>query len=78
MLDILIIGAGPAGLTAAKTIRGLRQEDEIVVVSTDQKVYGRNMLLRYLSGEKTAEKINFVEPDFFREIPGPLDLRTGR
>lgn len=63
----VIIGAGPAGLTAAKTIRGLRQEDEIVVISTDQKVYGRNMLLRYLSGEKTAEKINFVEPDFFEK-----------
>lgn len=63
----VIIGAGAAGLTAAKTIRSLRAEDEIVVVHPEKHLHARNRLVQYLSGEKTAAQINFVEADFFEK-----------
>ncbi|MBC8569825.1 NAD(P)/FAD-dependent oxidoreductase [Zongyangia hominis] len=61
----IIIGAGPAGLTAAKTIRGQKEKDEILVICPEEQVHARNRLVQYLSGEKTAAQINFVEPGFF-------------
>ena len=71
----VIIGAGAAGITAAKTIRQLRPADEIVVVSRDSQVHSRCMLHKFLSGERTAEGINFVPESFFVDyninwIPG--------
>ena len=61
----IIIGAGAAGISAAGEIRRLRPEDEIVVVSKDDQVHSRCMLHKFLSGERTAQGINFVPEDFF-------------
>lgn len=71
----VIIGAGAAGISAAKTIRELRPTDEIMVVSRDSQVHSRCMLHKFLSGERTAEGINFVPESFFVDyninwIPG--------
>jgi len=71
----LIIGAGAAGIAGAKKIRELRPGDEITVVSTDDAVYSRCMLHRYISGERDKAALSFVPGDFFeknniRWIPG--------
>ena len=40
----VIIGAGAAGIQAAKTIRSLEPDSNIVMLSTDRQVHSRCML----------------------------------
>jgi len=61
----VIIGAGAAGISAAKTIRELNNTDEIIIISTDDSVYSRCMLHNYISGERDKKKISFISDDFF-------------
>ena len=61
----VIIGAGAAGLTAARTIRAMRPQDEIVLISKDEQVVSRCMLHKYISGERAADTLSFVPEDFF-------------
>lgn len=63
----IIIGAGAAGITAAKTIRSQRHEDEIVIISTDDAVYSRCMLHKYIAGERSEESLSFVPDSFFAD-----------
>ena len=63
----VIIGAGPAAVCAAKQIRELRKDDEILMISIDEQVHSRCMLHKFLSHERTAEEIRFIEPDFFEK-----------
>ncbi|MDR2184126.1 MAG: FAD-dependent oxidoreductase [Treponema sp.] len=56
----LIIGAGAAGISAARTILKERAEDTVTIVSEDREVYSRCMLHRFISGERSAESINFI------------------
>jgi NADPH-dependent 2,4-dienoyl-CoA reductase/sulfur reductase-like enzyme len=71
----VIIGAGAAGITAAKNIRKLKPQDEIVVISFDDRVYSRCMLHKYIGGERKLSELSFVPSDFFeandiRWVPG--------
>lgn len=61
----MIIGAGAAGITAAKTIHRLDPEAYITIISTDEYVHSRCMLHRYLSYERDEKSLSFVEPEFF-------------
>lgn len=61
----VIIGTGAAGITAAKTIRELHQEDLITMISMDHQVHSRCMLHRYISGEREEKALSFVPEDFF-------------
>jgi len=61
----IIIGAGAAGLTAAKTIRALHHSDEIVLISEDEQVISRCMLYKCINGERDPVSISFVPEDFF-------------
>lgn len=63
----VIIGAGAAGITAAKTLREFDHTAEIVVISKDDYVHSRCMLHKYLSGERTENTLNFVPNDFFEK-----------
>jgi len=65
MTKHVIIGAGAAGITAARTIRALRPEDEIVMIAEDGQVGSRCMLHKYISGERDMGAISFVPEDFF-------------
>jgi NAD(P)H-nitrite reductase large subunit len=56
----LIIGAGAAGISAARTILKEKTDDTVTIVSEDQEVYSRCMLHRFISGERSAESINFI------------------
>ena len=53
----LIIGAGAAAISAARTILKEKPGDKIVIVSQDGEVYSRCMLHRFISGERDAESI---------------------
>lgn len=63
----VIIGAGAAGMTAAKTLRDLDATSEIVIISKDEYVHSRCMLHKYLSGERNESSLNFVPEDFFEK-----------
>ena len=84
-MKYVLIGIGAAGMTAARTLRELAPQDEIVMLSVDEKPHSRCMLHKYLSHERDADGLNFVPDDFFTEnniwqIPGQrvtkLDTRA--
>ena len=84
-MKYVIIGIGAAGMTAARTLRELAPQDEIVMLSVDEKPHSSCMLHKYLSHERDADGLNFVPDDFFTEnniwqIPGQrvtkLDTRA--
>ena len=51
-MKYVIIGIGAAGMTAARTLRELAPQDEIVMLSVDEKPHSRCMLHKYLSHER--------------------------
>jgi len=61
----IIIGASAAGISAARTLRSLDSDCEIVVISKDKDVYSRCMLHLVISGEREIKGISFIEEDFF-------------
>ena len=63
----VIVGAGPAGISAARTLRQLDRDGEIILVSKDSQVHSRCMLHKYVSGQRDAEGISFISPGFFEE-----------
>jgi NAD(P)H-nitrite reductase large subunit len=63
----VIIGAGAAGISAAKTIRQLQSNDEIVLISTDDAVHSRCMLHKLISGERNVSELSFVPDGFFTD-----------
>lgn len=62
----VIIGAGAAGITAAKTIRKLEPDADITLISKDTHVHSRCMLHKYLSYERDEKALSFIDPDFFQ------------
>ena len=47
-MQYVILGAGAAGIMAAKTIRKTDAQGEITVISTDTQVHSRCMLHKFL------------------------------
>ena len=56
----LIIGAGAAAISAVRKILKEKPEDSVVIVSQDDEVYSRCMLHKFISGERNAEGLNFI------------------
>ncbi|RDY32371.1 NAD(P)/FAD-dependent oxidoreductase [Lachnotalea glycerini] len=63
----LIIGAGAAGITAAKTLRELDSDAAIIMISADEFVHSRCMLHKYISAERNEKTLSFVSDHFFEE-----------
>ena len=66
-MKYVIIGIGAAGMTAAKTLRELAPQDEIVMISAEEQPHSRCMLHKYLSHERDEDGLNFVPADFFEK-----------
>jgi len=68
-MKYLIIGAGAAGVSAAKEIIRRREEDDEITVITDEKYpfYYRPRLIEYLSGEVNDEEIIINGKDWFEK-----------
>ncbi|MCI8658970.1 MAG: NAD(P)/FAD-dependent oxidoreductase [Lachnospiraceae bacterium] len=64
-MKYVIIGAGVAGVEAAKAIRKQDPAGEILMVSVDTHVHSRCMLHKYIAGERTEKGLDFTENDFF-------------
>ncbi len=63
----VIVGTGAAGMAAAERIRLYKKEATVIMMSIDEHSHSRCMLHKYLGGERTAEELSFVEPDFFEK-----------
>jgi len=63
----VIIGAGAAGITAARVIRENRKGDEIVIISTDDAVYSRCMLHKFIGGNRNVEELSFIPSGFIKD-----------
>ncbi|GHU12890.1 nitrate reductase subunit beta [Spirochaetia bacterium] len=59
-MNHVIIGAGAAGIAAARMLLKEKQDDTVVMISEDNEVYSRCMLHRFISGKRSAESISFV------------------
>ena len=64
----IIIGAGAAGIQAARTIRATQPDAVIIMISTDEHVHSRCMLHKYLSHERDEAALSFVPEDFFEKL----------
>lgn len=64
-MKYVIIGAGVAGIEAAKTIRKRDDAGEILIVSADTHVHSRCMLHKFIAGERDEQGLDFSEKDFF-------------
>lgn len=63
-INYVILGASAAGINAARTLRELDKDANIIVISKDEKIYSRCMLHHVISNHKTTEEINFVDESF--------------
>jgi len=68
-MNYLIIGAGAAGVSAAKEILKKRKEDDQISIFTDEDYpfYYRPRLIECLSGEVEVEEIIINDQDWFEE-----------
>jgi NAD(P)H-nitrite reductase large subunit len=62
-MNHLIIGAGAAGIMAANTILKEKPGDTVTIVSQDKEVCSRCMLHKFISGERDASGLNFINDD---------------
>ena len=63
----VIVGTGAAGMAAAARIRLYKKDVNLIMMSIDEHSHSRCMLHKFLGGERTAEELSFVEPDFFEK-----------
>ena len=64
-MKYVIIGAGVAGIEAAKAIRQQDRTGEILMLSIDSYVHSRCMLHKFIAGERDEKGLDFTEQDFF-------------
>ena len=63
-MKYVVIGASAAGISGIRELRKLDKGCEIVLISKDKDIYSRCILHRYLGGERSLERLNFVEGNF--------------
>ncbi len=63
-MKYVVIGSSAAGMNGIRELRKLDPSGEIVLISKDRAVYSRCILHHYLAGERTLERLCFVEPNF--------------
>lgn len=63
-MKYVVLGSSAAGINGVRELRKLDQDSEIVLISKDKEIYSRCILHQYLGGERSLEKLCFVEPDF--------------
>ena len=63
----VVVGASAAGINAAKTLREINKDIEIILVSKDQYVYSRCILHHFLDGRRDIEDLDFSPGEFFKK-----------
>ena len=63
----VVVGASAAGINAAKTLREINKDVEIIWVSKDEYVYSRCILHHFLDGRRDIEDLDFSPGEFFKK-----------
>ena len=63
----VVVGASAAGINAAKTLREINKDIEIILVSKDEYVYSRCILHHFLDGRRDIEDLDFSPGEFFKK-----------
>ena len=73
----VIIGNGPAGITAADTIRGLSGDDDILIITDEpHRSYSRFLLPDYVAGRASLDRLWLHAESEHREAR--IELRLGQ
>ena len=60
----VILGSSAAGVNAAKEIRRVDRDGEILMISRDETIYSRCIIHHYLGNIRNIQQLVFTEPDF--------------
>ena len=63
----VVVGASAAGINAAKTLREINKDIEIILVSKDEYLYSRCILHHFLDGRRDIEDLDFSPGEFFKK-----------
>lgn len=63
-MKYVILGSSAAGVNAAKEIRRVDKDGEIVMITRDETIYSRCILHHYLGNTRNIQQLDFTEPDF--------------
>mgnify|MGYP004626057779 FL=1 len=63
----VVVGASAAGINAAKTLREINKDIEIILVSKDENVYSRCILHHFLDGRRNIDDLDFSPAEFFEK-----------
>ena len=61
----VVVGVSAAGINAAKTLREIDKNIEIILVSKDEYVYSRCILHHFLDGRRDMKSLDFTPENFF-------------
>lgn len=62
----VVVGVSAAGINAAKTLREIDKNIEIILVSKDEYVYSRCILHHFLDGRRDMKSLDFTPENFFK------------
>ena len=63
----VVVGASAAVINAAKTLREINKDIEIILVSKDEYLYSRCILHHFLDGRRDIEDLDFSPGEFFKK-----------
>lgn len=63
----VVVGASAAGINAAKILREINKDIEIILVSKDEHVYSRCILHHFLDGRRNIDDLDFSPVEFFEK-----------
>ena len=63
----VVVGASAAGINAAKILRDINKDIEIILVSKDEHVYSRCILHHFLDGRRNIDDLDFSPAEFFEK-----------
>ena len=66
-MTYVVVGASAAGINAAKTLREINKDIEIILVSKDEHVYSRCILHHFLDGRRNIDDLDFSPAEFFEK-----------
>ncbi len=73
-MKYLILGSSAAGINAARELRLIESDAEIIVASVDEFLYSRCILHHYIEGKRTDKQLHFAGPNVIEDYN--IDFRT--
>lgn len=70
----IIVGAGPAGLSAVETLRRIQPEAEVILLSAEKRMpYSRPLTVQWIAGKVAEDRLQLRSQDYLERLG--VDLR---